>query len=138
MDTRTPPPSYAPDKLGAPHPGVYDTMTSYAEAAGTLGTAAQPNAGTVPPRVVLVATPAARDLFLDAPVPSVQCPFCGAVGTTNVDYAAGRLTWLTCVGLAFVGLVAGCCLVPFCVRGLKDARHSCAHCGHVIAIYKRL
>lgn len=66
------------------------------------------------------------------------CPSCTAQITTTVTYDSGLLTWLACVGLIFIGLGWGCCLIPFCVNSCKDATHNCPNCGAFIGRYKPL
>ena len=127
-------------------------MTSYAEATGGVaiedivatGGVPAPNGhcssaagGDLRPPL-LVAVPMDGSVFLDAAVSPVQCPFCGAIVRTTLEYANGRLAWLACAGLAMAGLIAGCCLLPFCTRSLRDVRHVCPSCRGVIAIYRRL
>lgn len=81
----------------------------------------------------------------------VTCPKCGHRGPTETKSKVGLLTWavsgsICCAGLIafFVSVVGaalcwfGCCLVPFCVRKLKDVEHRCAECQHVIRVYKPL
>ncbi|RUS24693.1 hypothetical protein BC938DRAFT_473220 [Jimgerdemannia flammicorona] len=51
----------------------------------------------------------------------------------------GSATWLSALGLFILGATAwGCCLVPFCIPGLKDVVHVCTNCRHAIARYSRL
>ncbi|XP_063046412.1 lipopolysaccharide-induced tumor necrosis factor-alpha factor homolog [Engraulis encrasicolus] len=94
---------------------------------------------TVPAANVTVQTlyvqPAA--VFGDFPV-VVNCPVCAQMVTTQVVRKDGVLTWLACVALAFVGCIYGCCLIPFCVDGAKDAEHHCPTCKSVLGVYKRL
>ncbi|XP_034445881.1 lipopolysaccharide-induced tumor necrosis factor-alpha factor homolog [Hippoglossus hippoglossus] len=88
----------------------------------------------------------------DSPV-QVVCPSCHQAVLTKVDPTSGLLTYLLCGGLFFCGniisktmcftycplsFVLGCCLIPFCVDRLRDARHSCPTCKTVLGVYKRL
>uniref|UniRef100_A0AAZ1XTZ5 LITAF domain-containing protein n=1 Tax=Oreochromis aureus TaxID=47969 RepID=A0AAZ1XTZ5_OREAU len=73
----------------------------------------------------------------DSPV-QIACPNCHQIVLSKVDYAAGLLTYLFCGGLFFCGFVLGCCLIPFCVDRLKDAKHTCPVCKTVLGVYKRL
>ncbi|KAM9363329.1 lipopolysaccharide-induced tumor necrosis factor-alpha factor homolog [Symphorus nematophorus] len=67
----------------------------------------------------------------------VRCPYCHNVVTTKVTYMPGRAAWSMCVLLAVMGLICGFCLIPFMVRSLQDAHHSCPHCGNHLHIYTR-
>ncbi|ESO06654.1 hypothetical protein HELRODRAFT_160844 [Helobdella robusta] len=69
---------------------------------------------------------------------STVCPNCRAQIVTHVDYQSGALVWLICLGLVLFGLVFGCCLIPFCINGLKDASHTCPQCKAMIGKYSRL
>ncbi|XP_023262766.1 lipopolysaccharide-induced tumor necrosis factor-alpha factor [Seriola lalandi dorsalis] len=73
----------------------------------------------------------------DSPV-QIVCPKCNQTVLTKVDYSAGLLTYLFCGGLFFCGFVLGCCLIPFCVDRLRDAKHTCPTCKAVLGLYKRL
>ncbi|XP_029949736.1 lipopolysaccharide-induced tumor necrosis factor-alpha factor homolog [Salarias fasciatus] len=73
----------------------------------------------------------------DDPV-QITCPKCRQAVLTQVDYTSGLLTYLSCGGLLLCGCVFGCCLIPFCVDRLRDARHSCPSCRAVLGTYKRL
>lgn len=97
----------------------YDTMTSYAED-GTAIQALFP-AGAI----------------LDNPV-MMPCPFCKSVITTVARPVTGCLTWLCCLGIMLSNLMYGCCLIPFCVKRLKDVEHICPKCHNIVAIYKRI
>uniref|UniRef100_A0A3B3CGT5 LITAF domain-containing protein n=1 Tax=Oryzias melastigma TaxID=30732 RepID=A0A3B3CGT5_ORYME len=73
----------------------------------------------------------------DNPV-QIACPQCHQTVLSKVDHSAGLLTYLLCGGLFFCGFVLGCCLIPFCVDRVKDAKHTCPSCKTVLGIYKRL
>ncbi|XP_041790350.1 lipopolysaccharide-induced tumor necrosis factor-alpha factor homolog [Chelmon rostratus] len=84
------------------------------------------------PQPVPISPPYLRD------VPGVVCcPHCHHVVTTKVTYLPGRAAWCMCVLLTVMGLVCGFCLIPFMVRGLQDAHHSCPQCGNHLHIYTR-
>uniref|UniRef100_UPI0037E96242 LITAF domain-containing protein-like n=1 Tax=Semicossyphus pulcher TaxID=241346 RepID=UPI0037E96242 len=76
-------------------------------------------------------------LLGDGPV-QVACPKCNQTVLTKVDYSSGVLTYLFCGGLFLCGFVLGCCLIPFCVDRLKNAKHSCPTCKTELGVYKRL
>lgn len=67
----------------------------------------------------------------------VRCPHCHHVVTTKVTYLPGRAAWCMCILLTAMGLICGFCLIPFVVRGLQDAHHSCPHCENHLHIYQR-
>uniref|UniRef100_A0A3Q3LJT9 LITAF domain-containing protein n=1 Tax=Mastacembelus armatus TaxID=205130 RepID=A0A3Q3LJT9_9TELE len=73
----------------------------------------------------------------DSPV-QIFCPKCHQTVLTKVDYTPGLLTYLFCGGLFFCGFVLGCCLIPFCVDRLRNAKHTCPTCNTVLGVYKRL
>ncbi|KAI9525684.1 hypothetical protein NQZ68_006233 [Dissostichus eleginoides] len=75
--------------------------------------------------------------FGDGPV-QVSCPQCRQTVLSQVHHSSGLLTYLLCGGLFFCGFVLGCCLIPFCVDRLKDAKHTCPTCKAVLGVYKRL
>ncbi|XP_040003286.1 lipopolysaccharide-induced tumor necrosis factor-alpha factor homolog [Xiphias gladius] len=67
----------------------------------------------------------------------VCCPHCHRTVTTKVTYLPGKAAWCMCILLTLMGLVCGFCLIPFMVRGLQDAHHSCPQCGNHLYIYTR-
>lgn len=97
----------------------FDTMTSYQEDGLTH------------------ATVVTQGAILDHPI-LIQCPFCRIPVTTQTEPVTGCLTWLCCLGISAVGLVYGCCLVPFCTKRLRDVEHHCPKCKNLIALYKRI
>ncbi|XP_075869637.1 LITAF domain-containing protein-like [Nelusetta ayraudi] len=68
----------------------------------------------------------------------ISCPKCHQMVLSKVDYSAGLLTYLFCTGLFFCGFVLGCCLIPFCVDRLRDAKHTCPACKTELGVCKRL
>uniref|UniRef100_UPI0037E71953 lipopolysaccharide-induced tumor necrosis factor-alpha factor homolog n=1 Tax=Semicossyphus pulcher TaxID=241346 RepID=UPI0037E71953 len=67
----------------------------------------------------------------------VRCQHCHRVVTTKVTYLPGRAAWCMCLLLTLMGLVCGFCLIPFMVRSLQDAHHSCPQCGNHLHTYTR-
>jgi lipopolysaccharide-induced tumor necrosis factor-alpha factor len=69
----------------------------------------------------------------------ILCPECGYVGASQVKHKVGGATILSIAGLFFLGCtVFGCCLLPLCIPGLKDAEHRCPRCHTELATYSRL
>uniref|UniRef100_A0A671XCR0 LITAF domain-containing protein n=1 Tax=Sparus aurata TaxID=8175 RepID=A0A671XCR0_SPAAU len=67
----------------------------------------------------------------------VHCPHCNHVVTSDVKYLPGKaLHPCVCVSVCF-RLICGFCLIPFAVRGLQDAHHSCPNCRNHLHIYTR-
>ncbi|CAJ1052605.1 lipopolysaccharide-induced tumor necrosis factor-alpha factor homolog [Xyrichtys novacula] len=67
----------------------------------------------------------------------VHCPHCRHVVTSKVTYQPGKAAWCMCILLTLMGLVCGFCLIPFMVRSLQDAHHSCPNCGKHLYTYTR-
>ncbi|XP_053195796.1 lipopolysaccharide-induced tumor necrosis factor-alpha factor homolog [Scomber japonicus] len=67
----------------------------------------------------------------------VQCPHCHQVVTTKVTYQPGKSAWCACVLFTMIGLVCGCCLIPFFAHGMQDVHHSCPQCGKHLHIFMR-
>lgn len=66
------------------------------------------------------------------------CPHCRNTITTNVSHKNGLATWLTCGCCCIFGCWLGCCLIPFCVDGLKDTTHHCPSCQRIIGVKSRV
>ncbi|XP_063727781.1 lipopolysaccharide-induced tumor necrosis factor-alpha factor homolog [Symsagittifera roscoffensis] len=64
---------------------------------------------------------------------TIQCPHCRATVTTSVNYEIGMGTWLIAGVILLLGFWCGCCLIPLCIDGCKDAVHSCPNCNAYIA-----
>ncbi|CAH8563509.1 unnamed protein product [Schistosoma turkestanicum] len=69
---------------------------------------------------------------------SLSCNICMNKITTIVHYRNGVCTWMACTGIALIGGIFGCCLIPFYVDSCKDAYHSCPECGTLLGVYKRI
>ncbi|CAF0995253.1 unnamed protein product [Adineta ricciae] len=66
------------------------------------------------------------------------CSSCQQHIITRTVKKNGALNWLTCGGTFMIGCVAGCCLIPFCIDGLKNTMHYCPNCGKLLAEVKRI
>ncbi|RMZ93721.1 lipopolysaccharide-induced tumor necrosis factor-alpha factor -like protein [Brachionus plicatilis] len=42
----------------------------------------------------------------------------------------GLATWLLSGGIALLGCIFGCCLIPFFIDACKDVEHYCPNCNH--------
>lgn len=58
----------------------------------------------------------------------LRCRHCHVEVITYIRYTTGCATILSCLGCLAIGCGAGCCLIPFCVDGLKDVVHHCPNC----------
>ncbi|KAG7491901.1 hypothetical protein MATL_G00008900 [Megalops atlanticus] len=66
-----------------------------------------------------------------------RCTNCNQRVTTKVLYKAGLLAWLLCILFIVLGLVCGCCLIPFVVNGFMDAHHYCPACNTKLYVHTR-
>uniref|UniRef100_A0AAY4C403 LITAF domain-containing protein n=1 Tax=Denticeps clupeoides TaxID=299321 RepID=A0AAY4C403_9TELE len=66
------------------------------------------------------------------------CPTCRQRVNTSVEYKVGAFAWLMCFVFIILGMVFGCCLIPFCSNTFKDAHHKCPLCGAGLDVHKRL
>uniref|UniRef100_A0A3Q3RYK2 LITAF domain-containing protein n=1 Tax=Mastacembelus armatus TaxID=205130 RepID=A0A3Q3RYK2_9TELE len=104
------------------------------------GVGVAPTAGTQQPQAAVVTQPPpvpVSVMYLTEIPGLVNCPHCHHTVTTKVTYVPGTAAWCTCVLLALMGLICGFCLIPFAIRGLQDAHHSCPQCRNVLHIYRR-
>ena len=130
-----PPPGYnmAPPPGYMPPPGA---PTGYMPAPGMP-------AGYIPPPGAPIYTSGApitivHALSLGSASASCTCPKCNQQVFTNTESYAGSIVWLICLFIIlFGGWVFCLCFIPFCIEDLKDVRHSCPNCKHVIGVYKR-
>ncbi|KAK6301358.1 hypothetical protein J4Q44_G00294560 [Coregonus suidteri] len=87
------------------------------------------------PTVVIIQSEAVGPLG-DAPC-MTQCSNCHQRVTTVVTYEPGLAAWAMCSLFILLGLICGCCLIPFLVRGFQDAHHSCPLCHAHLHIHTR-
>lgn len=88
---------------------------------------------------IVVGAPAVTVMggFHEVPM-NVTCPQCHQAVVTRTSYETGTLTWLICGGLVLLGCWLGCCVIPFCVNGCKDVRHTCPNCNTSVGVYRRI
>ena len=72
------------------------------------------------------------ELMLSREPQYLMCPHCRNQGFTQIQHRSGFGTWLLCSGCCLLGCWLGCCLIPFCVKGMKDVEHVCSSCGSSI------
>ncbi|XP_029013909.1 cell death-inducing p53-target protein 1-like [Betta splendens] len=67
-----------------------------------------------------------------------KCPECQQFIMTETVSTVSSVTWLVCFMTAMMGCVAGCCLIPFCLRRFKSITHRCPKCRSAIVTIKKL
>ncbi|RNA30612.1 lipopolysaccharide-induced tumor necrosis factor-alpha factor [Brachionus plicatilis] len=67
---------------------------------------------------------------------NVTCPSCGAQVVSSISHESGLGTWLIAGAICVVGLIFGCCLIPFFVDDCKDVKHYCPSCNALIGSKK--
>ncbi|XP_004206978.2 cell death-inducing p53-target protein 1 homolog isoform X1 [Hydra vulgaris] len=68
----------------------------------------------------------------------VVCQHCRAQVLTSTMHTSGVAVWLISLLICILGGFLGCCLLPFCIDGLKDVEHLCPNCGKVCGVCRRL
>ncbi|XP_067655831.1 lipopolysaccharide-induced tumor necrosis factor-alpha factor homolog [Haliotis asinina] len=68
----------------------------------------------------------------------IICQHCNATVTTTVDDETSTLQWIVCFFMCLFGCFFLCCLIPFCITDLKDARHSCPNCKQVVGKFSQV
>ena len=59
------------------------------------------------------------------------CPSCKKATNTRVETRASAMAWILCLIMFLFGFWL-CCLIPFCVDGMKDGNHYCTNCGNSV------
>ncbi|CAF0796209.1 unnamed protein product [Adineta ricciae] len=62
------------------------------------------------------------------------CPYCRHVIVTRTETKTGVVPWIACLIIGCAGAFCGCCLIPFCIRSLKDTEHYCPSCQHYLGV----
>ena len=84
--------------------------------------------GPVPP--VIVTT-------LGSKSTNVICPHCHAEIYTAIKNAPSRVAYVSGFIIFILGGWMGCCLIPCCIKGLKNVKHSCPNCKAFLGKYRR-
>ncbi|XP_037546654.1 lipopolysaccharide-induced tumor necrosis factor-alpha factor homolog [Nematolebias whitei] len=65
-----------------------------------------------------------------------KCPSCAEVVTTETHNTRGAAMWIMCFFCSVMGCVAGCCLIPFYMKRLRNTHHRCPQCqAHISTHY---
>ncbi|XP_035467475.1 uncharacterized protein LOC118286944 [Scophthalmus maximus] len=67
-----------------------------------------------------------------------RCPSCEEVVFTETQSTVGDTVWLLCCLCTMMGCAAGCCLIPFCLKGAKNVQHRCPRCQAHIHTFQPL
>ena len=110
-------------------PQRYDTMTSFTQVYQPI-----PFSSQQPNTMVHYATPAILSTAPRTEPVLVNCPSCFKLVTTKPEPVTGLITWLACIAFCFIS----CCCIPFFTKSMKDVRHRCPACNHIIARYEKL
>jgi hypothetical protein len=76
---------------------------------------------------------ASKELISEKPV-YIRCRKCGNSGNTIVKQKAKKRAWVLCGVTSMLGLVCGCCLIPFFIPKMKKWEHYCPHCNTFISV----
>ncbi|XP_033739959.1 lipopolysaccharide-induced tumor necrosis factor-alpha factor homolog [Pecten maximus] len=115
-----------PPKSRPPDQGYGPTNPAYGpQSGGTTVIINQPR--FVPP----------KDAFNEEPI-RMKCDACHQEILTSIHYETGMMVYLISIVCCVLGLVAGCCLIPFCVNIFKDVIHSCPNCRHQLGVMRRM
>ncbi|KAG2450540.1 hypothetical protein HYH02_005041 [Chlamydomonas schloesseri] len=92
--------------------------------------------GTMMMMVPVPAQPQALPHYWPNQSISVWCAQCQSQVDTRIMFNPGLGTWLIAGGICLAGGILGCCMIPFCVDGLKDCTHSCPKCNRFLGQHK--
>ncbi|XP_057313883.1 cell death-inducing p53-target protein 1 homolog [Hydractinia symbiolongicarpus] len=127
-----PPPQggqYPPPQGGQyppPQGGQYPPQQGYGQAQQTTIITTQPT---------VIAGGVLR--FSEFPM-QITCPHCQAQVVTTCNYVDGTAVWVIALLICLFGGWVGCCLIPFCINGLKDVNHICPNCTRMVGCYRRM
>jgi len=69
---------------------------------------------------------------------TVLCPYCHNTVLTSIEYSTGLFSYVSSLVIMAMGCVCGCCLIPCCSEGFKNAEHTCPKCKQYLGIYHRM
>lgn len=72
------------------------------------------------------------------PCSNWQCNQCNQIVTTHIDYENGTTVFVAAGVTCFFGCWLGCCLIPFCIQDLKDAKHFCPNCNNYLGKHAKM
>uniref|UniRef100_A0AAY5KNX8 Si:dkeyp-75b4.8 n=1 Tax=Esox lucius TaxID=8010 RepID=A0AAY5KNX8_ESOLU len=116
------------------HPNYSTPPPTYREAV-VNGASFQQTNQRIPSTVVYI-DPVSVGPLGDAPC-MTRCSNCRQNITTIVTYKPGMAAWSMCLLFTLLGLICGCCLIPFLLRGFQDAHHTCPLCHAHLYIHIR-
>ncbi|RWS05291.1 hypothetical protein B4U79_12763 [Dinothrombium tinctorium] len=140
------PPSYSQLSHSAPNTGhIQNGIQMYASVPPAAGFQPIPHRGypnvnaanvSQAPVINVIVYP---DDVRNNPFPTrMICQICHQEITTVTRPVVGGYTWIMAGMMALLGLVCGCCLLPFYSDCCKDVEHHCPFCGSYIGTYQRM
>ena len=111
-----------PQPQPQPTVGLYPQGATYSDGKGvpmivySTPNIGMPNQGPPLGTHMLITTQSV--IYGDLPIQCI-CPNCRNSIVTRVEKTNGIVPWLVCGGILLFGGWLGCCLIPFCVDGLK-------------------
>merc|ERR1712150_382568 len=75
--------------------------------------------------------------YRESPV-NTNCQSCKKDIVTKLDYETGTCAYCSCIMLAFLGFILGCCLIPLFLKQFKDVIHSCPECKAQVGRFTRM
>ena len=72
------------------------------------------------------------------PCSNWQCNQCNQVVTTRIEYENGTTVFVAAGATCFFGCWLGCCLIPFFIQDLKDAKHFCPNCNNYLGKHAKM
>ncbi|CAF0992733.1 unnamed protein product [Adineta ricciae] len=113
------------ENTAAQQPPTYGTVTSQASSS---------SAPKSPSDSIVISVP---EVFDHDPT-SCLCWNCHQRIVTRTEKKIGYLPWIICMAIGCLCCWLGCCLIPFCIRDLKDTEHYCPNCGTFLAQKRRV
>ncbi|XP_069373591.1 uncharacterized protein [Paralichthys olivaceus] len=123
-------------KTETPYGGIYTLPPSQLTQGNTtvkqsVKTTPEAETSPTPPPLVPVESLGSMSDF-------TRCPSCNEVVCTVTHTTHSDITCLLCCLWASIGCVAGCCLIPFFQKNLRNIHHHCPRCQAHIHTYRPL